>query len=275
MNRHTATGLLALAVWAWLCAGVLASWLADLWNDPNYGHGLPLLVVLLAAGALRAWRARGAAGGRPLPLAWPWLVAIGGTLATALGWLGTEDFLLRCGSVLLALWWAFAMLPPAVAGSLLAPGLALLALVPWPYVVFYGLTARLQLLSSQLAAASLEATGVALVRDGNLLRLEGYQLAVVEACSGLRSLLSLLALAALLAALRRLRPGSTVLLLVAAVPLAVLVNALRLWGSGIAAQLGGPERADILVHGGGGLLVFAVGSLLLAAIAFRLPAGAR
>ena len=66
-------------------------------------------------------------------------------------------------------------------------------MIPLPAIIYYQLTFPLQLLASRLGADGLVALGVPTIREGNLLILPNCTLEVVEACSGVRSLLSLLA----------------------------------------------------------------------------------
>ena len=143
-----------------------------------------------------------------------------------------------------------------------------LLLVPWPYVLYFLATAHLQRMSSAAAGFLLHLSGVPMARDGNLLHFSGYDLQVVEACSGLRSLLVMSALAAFLAAAARLSVRRTVFLLLVSVPLALGANLLRLVLTGYGAQLGGPETAESIFHLGGGLLSFALGVIVLGLAAF-------
>jgi len=160
-----------------------------------------------------------------------------------------------------------ALAPPRLRGAWRGPLLACLLLVPWPYVLYFAATARLQRMSSHGAELLLALSGVPVVREGNLLRFQGYQLEVVEACSGLRSLLAMTALAAVVAVAARTSPRRTALLLVLAVPLALGANLLRLVLTGYVSQLRGPEAAAGFFHLAEGLATFVLGSLVLGAVA--------
>src|SRR5260221_9090437 len=69
----------------------------------------------------------------------------------------------------------------------------LIFMIPLPAIIYYQLTFPLQLLASRFGASGLVAIGIHTVREGNLLILPNCTLNVVDACSGIRSLLSLLA----------------------------------------------------------------------------------
>jgi len=253
--------------WALVYARVLRVWAQDLWYDPNYGHCLPLAAILLFLGFFR-WRrepAEGQEGGWGSWYAWgiaAFVLGIGGVLAA-------NDSLLRWSAVFAATAILQALATPRVRRAWTAPILALLLLVPWPYVIYFSVTARLQRLSTAAAAWTLQSSGVPLAREGNLLHFPGYDLEIVDACSGLRSLLTMTAMAGVIAVASKLGPRRTVGILLLAIPLALLSNLLRLALTGYAARLGGPETAESVFHLGGGLLSFGLGALVLGWFAFR------
>ncbi|HKI84845.1 MAG TPA: exosortase/archaeosortase family protein [Candidatus Krumholzibacteria bacterium] len=247
-------------------AQIFKGWVADLISDPNYGHGLVLGGLLIA---LAIWRSLKGdeSGERGLaPIWWGW--ALMALLAAVGGLLVANDSLLRWSLILAVLAAVESLAPAKIVSAWRGPLLALLLLVPWPYVLYYGATAHLQRMSSAAAAFVLHWSGVPLAREGNLLHFAGYDLEVVEACSGLRSLLVMSALAAFIAAAARLSVRRTLFLLLLSVPLALGANLLRLVLTGYGAQLGGPETAENLFHLGGGLLSFALGVIVLGMAAF-------
>lgn len=257
----------------WLEAPVLSSWLTDLGADPNYSHALPMLLLLLAVAGWRTVKPRGGVEVESWP-AW-WLWAAGAFLLTAAGLLSANDSLLRWGAIAGAVTLLEVLASPRLRDAWRGPLLAMTTLVPWPYVIYYAITARLQTFSSWAAEAALTASGVPLARDGNLLRFQGYRLEVVQACSGLRSLLAMTALAALIAVLGRVSTRRTVWMFFLAVPLALMANLLRLLVTGYAAQLGGPESADGVFHFAEGVFTFGLGAIVLGLVAFPRRKGDR
>jgi exosortase len=248
----TALALVLLAttfLYGRVAAGMVVQWLDD--TSTSYG------ILLLGAACVVARRA--APSLRTLPLrphnlgfaaiACAMLVFIGGTLAG-------EVFLLR------------ASLPLLIAGAILAlwgvaylrallPAVALLALaIPLPAVVVTDLTLPLQLVASRVATATLLATGIPVVRDGNLLRLPNITLEVAEACSGMSSVVALVAVAATCAALAPLRAGRAALLIISAVPIGVMGNGLRVAASGVLAYWFGEPAVEGLVHEMTGFVAF-------------------
>ena len=142
--------------------------------------------------------------------------------------------------------------------------LALVALsVPLPAIVLNQITFPLQLLASRVGETAIAAAGVPVLREGNVLVLADTTLEVAEACSGIRSLVSLVTLAVVAAYFRGgSRPGRTVLVLLA-IPIAVIANASRVAGTGLAAHIWGPGAAEGFFHTFSGWLVFIVAAGLL------------
>ena len=134
----------------------------------------------------------------------------------------------------------------------------LIFMVPIPAVIYYSATFPMQLFASKVSEVFLHVLGVPLVRYGNILNLPGYSLEVVEACSGLRSLVSLLALSSLYGHLTlsgKIRP---LILFLAAIPIAIAMNILRLIFSAIAAYTISVEFAEGFLHEIAGIMVFIV-----------------
>jgi exosortase len=216
----------AIAVYAPVVGGVARQW----WVDPASSHG----VLLVAASALvvrRRWVSLRALS--PQPGNWGFLLLGGALLLYAGGTLAGDVFSPRLS------------LPVAIAGAVIALGgmqrfrlvrapLSLLVLaVPLPAVIVTHLTMPLQLAASQVAAGLLDAVDVDVVRQGNLLVLRHITLEVAEACSGLRSLVSLVSVAAMFGAVLSLRPQRAILLIVAAAPIAVVGNGVRVAATGL------------------------------------------
>src|SRR5690606_30017497 len=104
--------------------------------------------------------------------------------------------------------------------------------VPLPELVTSQLALPLQLRASQMGAALLAWRDIPVLLDGNIIHMPGQKLFVAEACSGLRSLTSLIALAVLMGALWLKRPGTRILLLLLAIPIAIVINGVRVFLTG-------------------------------------------
>jgi exosortase len=139
----------------------------------------------------------------------------------------------------------------------------LIFMIPLPAIVYYQLTFPLQLLASRLGASGLVALGVPTVREGNLLILPNCTLEVVEACSGVRSLLSLLAVAVAYVYLSEPSFWKRCVLIASTIPIVIASNGLRLTATGVLSYFFGPEADSGLPHVALGLLFFAAACVAL------------
>jgi exosortase len=137
--------------------------------------------------------------------------------------------------------------------------------IPLPDVVTGTLALPLQLRASSWGAAMLELRHVPVVLSGNVIRLPGRDLFVTEACSGLRSLTALLALGVLAGGLWLRHPLSRALLVALAVPVAMAVNAIRVFVTGFLVYFVSPEFGEGFMHWSEGWLLFLVAFAILGA----------
>ncbi len=238
--------------------------LASQWShDPNFSHGFFVPAFSLYV----LWQERTRLSSVCPRPTWAglWLI-IPGLLCLIVGSLGAELFLSRVslvpvlgGLVALLLGWRFLR-----AASF--PWLFLLLMIPLPAIVFNQITFPLQILASQIAANLLPLVGVPVLREGNVIRLPAMALEVAEACSGIRSLMSLVTLAIMYGYLLERRWQVRVLLALAAVPIAVVANSLRIVGTGLLVQYWDPEKAEGFFHTFSGWIIFVVSLLLLFAV---------
>jgi exosortase len=161
-------------------------------------------------------------------------------------------------------------LPIAITGAVLAgagtahfrtlfPAVALFTLaIPLPAIVVTYLTLPLQLVSSQIAADMLQASGMNVLRQGNLLVLDRISLEVAEACSGLQSLLSLGSVAAVGAALLPLDRFGRMVMFASVVPIAIIGNGLRVAATGWLTTWVGEMAVKGVVHDATGYVAFLV-----------------
>jgi exosortase len=140
---------------------------------------------------------------------------------------------------------------------LLFPLLLLVFMVPLPAVIYNRITLPLQLFASQVAAFALETLGVPVLRDGNVLELASQKLSVVEACSGIRSLLTLTFMSLVYGYFFDKKAWMRVALFVATVPIAILANAGRVTVTGLASEIN-PELAHGIAHTAYGWVIFMV-----------------
>jgi len=246
-----------------LYASVLRSLAHQWWHDPNYGHGA--FVPFFAAYVLWSERERW----RPLPsrannlglaiIIFSIGLLILGTLSAELFTTRLSLLILVCGIVAFLAGWQ-------VLRAISFPIGYLFFMIPLPAIVYYQLTFPLQLWASRLGAAGLVALGVHTIREGNLLILPNCTLNVVEACSGIRSLLSLLAAVVAYGYLAECMTWKRVALVVVTVPIAIATNGLRLVATGVLSYFFGPTVDSGVLHLALGLGFFVLAFLLVLVI---------
>jgi exosortase len=239
---------------AWLYAPILVQLAVQWWQDPNYIHGffVPAFSLLLL------WEDRAKLTALPLKPSWSGLVILlFALLALTLGALIPGFFLPRVSLVLL-----ISGMVVFLAGweYLLAVSfpLAFLILMVPSSTIFIRVTFPLQILASKTASFLLTLAGVPVVREGNILLLSGARMEVAEACSGIQSLFSLFTLAIIYGYLVETKIGMRILLALAAVPISILANALRISVTGVVLQHWGIERAQGTFHILSGWLIFMI-----------------
>jgi len=254
---------LSLAAFAFLYRDVIAKLVYDWTYDGNFSHGF--LIVPIAA--YLVWERRKKLAATPVEPALVGLLLLLGSLATlAAGVLGAELFLSRIsiigvlgGVVLFTGGWRLLRV-------LMFPLAFLLLMIPIPAIVFNQISFPLQLLASRGAEYTLSMAHIPVLREGNVIVLANTSLEVAEACSGIRSLISLVTLAIVYGYFTDARPWARVVLTLAAVPVAVVSNAARVAGTGVAAHYYGPEAAEGFFHTFSGWMLFVVAFVMLFAI---------
>jgi exosortase len=115
----------------------------------------------------------------------------------------------------------------------LFPLCLLLFTFPVPDVLYGQLTQPLQLLATRLSESAFELLGFSVLREGNILQLIHMKLSVVEACSGLRSLITLFFFCLVYGYFFETRFWLQLALVLFAIPSAIAVNALRITATGV------------------------------------------
>jgi exosortase len=228
---QSALALTALVVAFW---PILASMYGSWFDEHAYmEHG----ILVIPAAAYMTWTKRAKlkritvapSGWGVAFLVWGGVLAIVG-VAAQWTWVSRTAFIVSVIGCLAALY-GFGVLR-----ELTYPIATLLLMVAPPTFVFERLTLWLQLLSSRLGEMCLELFGYSVFREGNILQLVGIRLSVEEACSGMRSLFSILFMCVLYNYFFVRGARLQWLILIAAVPIAILGNAARILATGIASQ---------------------------------------
>ncbi|HEV2761817.1 MAG TPA: exosortase/archaeosortase family protein [Pyrinomonadaceae bacterium] len=290
--RNLYKPLLLVAALAFVYWNVLARLARVWWDDENYSHGL--LIPFVVGYILWTERDRLASAERR-----PSLLLGGGMIAAALAalWAGTagaELFMQRTSFALLVAGLLVYFFGARFLGLVAVPLLLLLLAIPVPTILFNKVAFPLQLFASRCAVAAMRLFDIPVLREGNVIELTPYnastsiKLEVVEACSGIRSLMTLVTLAVVYAYFTAPsdkggegggRFGGwafwrSALIVAAAVPIAIVTNAARVSGTGILARFYGTQAADGFFHSFSGWVVYVTAFLLLFGFGWLVDRGA-
>ena len=146
---------------------------------------------------------------------------------------------------------------------LLVPLIYLAFMVPLPPFLYNNLSAKLQLISSELGVTVIRWFGISVFLEGNVIDLGTYKLQVVEACSGLRYLFPLMSIAFLCAYLFKQSMWKRVVLFLSSIPITVLMNSFRIGVIGVLVNNWGTGMAEGFLHDFEGWIVFMACLLVL------------
>ncbi|HEY8563581.1 MAG TPA: EpsI family protein [Pyrinomonadaceae bacterium] len=280
-------------LWKSFLIGILLSFLygtvliklgKDWWIDENYSHGLfvPFIISYII------WLEFCGKRSPSLQTPWPKLgfaIVLFALLMYSVGNLGAELLTQRLSFILLlggmvVYFWGFRVLQ-----KLTVPFALLLLTIPIPQIILNKIAFPLQIWASRFADWGIRHFDISSVRNGNIIELlplgstQVIQLEVVEACSGIRSLMTLITLALLLGYFTRERRQNLtgnwfdfltdsdfwriVILMISAIPIALLTNAVRVMTTGIMTYHFGRQAAEGLWHDLMGLSVYVVALILL------------
>jgi exosortase len=285
------------AALAFVYASVLMKLGRDWWTDENYSHGLLIPFIIGYILWTEAPRLRRAS--QHSHFVWGGAIIVCALLALWAGTVGAELYVQRMSLVVMLAgvviyFWGFQVLRLA-----LVPLVLLVLAMPIPTIIFNKIAFPLQLFASSCAVGAMRWFDIPVLRQGNVIELmprgarETTKLEVVEACSGIRSLMTLVTLAVvmayftypksdergngqrsgdtgLLSAWKRYSFWRAAIIICSAVPIAILTNSMRVSGTGVLAHYYGTEVADGFFHSFSGWVVYIVAFLLLFAVAWLL-----
>ena len=240
--------------------------------DPDYSHGLLIvpLALYFAYGKTPQLRRAELDGSW-----WGAGILFLGVIAVCIGELGGLLTALRSGYVLALMGLVLLLAGRRVFEILLFPMAFLFLMVPLPQSLVNIIAFPLQLVAAGWAVESLQAFGIPALLEGNIIHLAHTQLFVAEACSGLRSLMALLTLGVVFA--QFFRPGHMIqqgILVVGTIPIAIVVNAVRVSLTGVLAHNFGRETATGFIHDFQGMITFGMAFFMLLLLARALSLGA-
>jgi exosortase len=142
----------------------------------------------------------------------------------------------------------------------------LLFTFPISPVLYAEVTGPMQLMASRLSESVFDFIGMTAVRDGNLIQLSKQTLSIVDACSGLRSLVTLLFFTLTYVYFFEVRRTYRVLVVLLSVPAAIVLNVARITVTGVLAEKVDPNLTHGRPHEILGWTCFFVGVLGIVAI---------
>src|SRR6202050_4247670 len=257
--RHTTQ--ISWLVLAWLGALLVFSYAPVLWrlveqwnSDPDMGHGFFVPVV---AGFIVWQNRRELLALTPSPNWWGLAVVLYGALQLYVATLGAELFLARTAFVISVIGIVLLLGGTGYVRLLAFPLFLLFFMIPIPTVVYNSITFPLQILASRVSTEALSLMQIPVLREGNVLELAQQKLSVVEACSGIRSLLSLTFLSLVYGYFFESKIWMRVVLFLSTIPIAIVANASRVTLTGILTEYK-PELAEGFFHTASGWVIFMV-----------------
>jgi len=230
-------------------------------HDPDMGHGF---FVPLIAGFIVWQRREELAKLQPKPNMWGLVLVVFGAFQLLAGTLGAELFTSRLSFVFTLIGVVWYLGGTEILKKLAFPLLLLFFMIPIPAIIYSSLTLKLQILASKLADDALTLLSIPVYREGNILVLPHQTLSVVEACSGIRSLLSLTFLSLVYGYFFESKIWMRVVLFFSTIPIAIVANGSRVTITGIITQID-PKLAEGFFHEAEGWVIFmvALGILLV------------
>ena len=307
-SKHVWRILAISAALVFLYATVLVKLGRDWWTDENYSHGL--LIPFIIAYIVWSQRERFARTTQQPATIIGLTAVVAALLALWAGTAGAELYMQRTSLVLMLAATVLYFGGFALLRLLVVPLFLLLLAIPIPAIIFNKIAFPLQLFASRCAVWAMMAFGIPVLRQGNVIELmprgalETKKLEVVEACSGIRSLMTLVTLAVVfayfthsrgetpppdesssnddskheetslttrfLAVVRSYGFWRSTVILLSAIPIAIFTNALRVSGTGVLAHYYGTKVADGFFHSFSGWVIYIIAFLMLFSVGWIL-----
>jgi exosortase len=252
---------IAALAFAMLFFQPLVSLAKDWWELPEAGHGLLLAPIAVWL----AWKSGRHKDAKPQVWLGVAILILAVVLRYASG-LAAELFTMRGSAIgaLIGLTVYYAGVRQVIHWWL--PFTLAILSIPLPELLTQALALPLQFKASQMGASLLEMRNVPVLLTGNVIRLPGQELFVTEACSGLRSLTALISTAILMGAMLLRTPPARLVIVLLAVPIAILINGVRVFLTGFLVYFVSPELGTGFMHVTEGWLLFLVSLAALGAI---------
>ena len=233
------------SAWAWAYWPVLVGLVRKWSQDPQYSHGYLVPIFSLVLLALRRERRAQVS----LRANWWGAVLLG--LAAGLRLASAYVYFewLDAVSLLVALAGAAVLLGGAAAWRWSWPAIVfLLFMLPLPFQLEIALAHPLQHVATQASTYCLQLLGLPALAQGNIILIDDLKIGVLEACNGLGMLLTFFALSTAVALVSRRPWTDRVVLVASAIPIALVMNILRITATGVLHRTVGSRVANVVFH---------------------------
>lgn len=263
-RRQHVIGLVVVALAVLAYAPILYYMMLH-WNQvADYSHGFLIAPLALYF----AWERRGQLKRARIAPSWWGLVPLAlSTTTLVIGRLGVELMNMRVSFVLALIGLVLLLWGREVFRILAFPLGFLFLMVPLPQSLVNVVAFPLQLIAADWAVNLLYYLRIPALREGNIIHLPETTLFVAEACSGLRSLMALITLGVVFAYFFRRSWGERIIIAASTIPIAIVVNSMRVALTGILTYRFGERAAEGAIHEFQGLITFGAAFLLLLALA--------
>jgi exosortase len=235
-------------------------------ND-NYNHGYFIPIV----SAFMIWSLREELAAIEIkPSNWGIALVGLGLLQLFIAKVGSEYFLQRTSMIVVLFGISFYLFGGRLTRTVQLPLVYLIFMIPLPAIIWNRIAFPMQLFASSITEDVVRLIGLPILREGNVLHLAQTTLEVVDACSGLRSLVTMLALGTAFAFITHREAWKRWVLFLSVFPIAVAVNIIRLSATAILASRYGSEVAHGFLHDFSGWVVFVAGIAMLFGVEWAL-----
>lgn len=231
----------------------------DWWTDPNYSHGF--LIPLISLYLVYQKRIELSSTSVSPSISGVLLILIA-SLMYVFGQIAGELFTQRLSLIVILVGITLCFGGVQYWKLLWIPILYLIFMIPLPYIVYDSIAFPLKLLATKISTSILHLLKVPIYSEGNILYLPNTTLEVVDACSGIRSLMSIIALSVIISLYTQRTLIRCLILILLSIPIVVFCNILRVTITGLLAILN-PKLATGFFHSFAGEAIFLLGVVMV------------
>ena len=191
------------------------------------------------------------------------IVLLTGISLLIIGYAAYEPFIRRYSLIITIMGLTYFLLGKQISKILLFPVGYLIFMIPMPYIFFRSMAIHLRPINTKAACAVSEFLGIPLVQDGATLYLPNATLQVIDWCTGIQSIIAVSALSVLYANLTQRSIVSKIILVVLAIPLAIMGNIFRIILNIVLAYVFGERVLSGIIHNFQGVINFLCTLVLL------------